>query len=95
MIDINKTGLIYILFGSLRKVIALLLTLVFSFLCIRGSITTNEFIPIFSTVLGYYFGKATALETPSNNTQNESGNIEKISSNIGNQIDKFDDDSRK
>ena len=88
MIDINKTGLIYILFGSVRKVIALLLTLVFSFLCIRGSITTNEFIPIFSMVLGYYFGKSTALETPNSSIQNESSNIE-------NQIDKFEDNSKK
>lgn len=88
MIIINKNGLIYILFGSVRKVIALLLTLVFSFLCIRGSITTNEFIPIFSMVLGYYFGKSTALDTPKSNTENENGNIE-------NQIDNFEDNSKK
>ena len=88
MIIINKDGLIYILFGSVRKVIALLLTLVFSFLCIRGSITTNEFIPIFSMVLGYYFGKSTALEPPNSSIQNESSNIE-------NQIDKFEDNSKK
>ncbi|WP_373601104.1 hypothetical protein [Paraclostridium bifermentans] len=52
------------IFGSVRKVIALCLTIVFCYLSIIGTIKPGEFIPIFSMVLGYYFGKSTALDTP-------------------------------
>lgn len=52
------------IFGSVRKIIALVLTGVFCYLSIIGTIKPTEFIPIFSMVLGYYFGKSTALDTP-------------------------------
>lgn len=50
--------------GSIRKIIALALTIVFCYLSIVGKIEPSEFIPIFSMVLGYYFGKSTALDVP-------------------------------
>ena len=50
--------------GSVRKIIALALTIVFCYLSIVGKIEPSEFIPIFSMVLGYYFGKSTALDVP-------------------------------
>ena len=50
--------------GSVRKIIALVLTIVFCYLSIVGKIESSEFIPIFSMVLGYYFGKSTALDVP-------------------------------
>lgn len=68
MININKNGLIYTLFGSVRKIIAILLTIIFCCLCFKGKISTDQFIPIFSMVLGYYFGKSTALDNPGNLT---------------------------
>lgn len=49
---------------ELRKIIALCLTLVFCYLSIVGNIHVSEFIPVFSMVIGYYFGKSTALDTP-------------------------------
>ena len=52
------------IFGSVRKIIALDLTTVFCYLSIVGKINASEFIPIFSMVLGYYFGKSTALDVP-------------------------------
>ncbi|MGL5749854.1 MAG: hypothetical protein ACRCXT_04955 [Paraclostridium sp.] len=55
------------LFGSVRKIIALTLTLVFCYLSLNGTIKSSEFIPIFSMVIGYYFGKSTALDLPRNN----------------------------
>ena len=51
-------------FSSVRRVIALLLTLVFSYLTLTGKITQEQFMPVFSMVLGYYFGKSTALDIP-------------------------------
>ncbi len=56
----NQTGML----ASVRKIIAILMTLVFCYLSVRGIIQANEFIPIFSMVLGYYFGKSTALDDP-------------------------------
>lgn len=49
---------------SVRKLIALGVTGVFCYLSIVGKISTNEFIPVFSMIIGYYFGKSTALELP-------------------------------
>lgn len=51
-------------FNSVRKLIAILLTIVFCYLSIIGMIKTSEFIPIFSMIIGYYFGKSTALDLP-------------------------------
>ena len=55
--------------GSVRKIIALVLTIVFCYLSIVGKIEPSEFIPIFSMVLGYNFGKSTALDTPTIDTR--------------------------
>lgn len=55
-------------FASVRKVIALLVTLVFCYLSVTGEIKSSEFIPVFSMIIGYYFGKSTALDTPPNST---------------------------
>lgn len=49
---------------SVRKLIAVCLTIVFCYLSLIGAIKPSEFMPIFSMVIGYYFGKSTALETP-------------------------------
>lgn len=53
------------MFSSVRKIIAILLTIVFCYLTIVGKIASDQFIPVFSMIIGYYFGKSTALETPS------------------------------
>ena len=63
--------------GSVRKIIALVLTIVFCYLSIVGKIEPSEFIPIFSMVLGYYFGKSTALDVPPVNQDSFSVNQDK------------------
>ena len=42
-----------------KKVIALMMTIVFSVLAIKGTVTAQDFIPVFSIVIGYYFGQST------------------------------------
>ena len=64
MKPIDKDGFLFNILGSVRKVIALLLTIVFCYLSIQGKITQDQFIPVFSMVLGYYFGRSTALDIP-------------------------------
>ncbi|CEH32936.1 hypothetical protein [Romboutsia lituseburensis] len=61
---IDKDGFLFNIFGSVRKIIALLLTIVFCYLSIDGKVTQEQFIPVFSMVLGYYFGRSTALDIP-------------------------------
>lgn len=63
-------------FASVRKVIALSVTLVFCYLSVIGKINSSEFIPVFSMIIGYYFGKSTALDAPpnNNNTANPNSN---------------------
>jgi len=54
---------------GVRKLIALILTGVFSYLAIVGMIGKDEFLPVFSMVVGYYFGRSTALETSKSDNQ--------------------------
>lgn len=49
---------------GVRKFIALSMTIVFSYMAVSGLITPQEFVPIFSMVIGYYFGRSTALDAP-------------------------------
>ena len=80
----NRENELYILsqniFGSVRKIIALALTIVFCYLSIVGKIEPSEFIPIFSMVLGYYFGKSTALDVSPVNQ--DSFSINQVKNNI-------------
>ena len=62
------------MFFSVRKIIALGVTVVFCYLSISGKITSTEFIPIFSMIIGYYFGKSTALDGPKNINQSDEEN---------------------
>lgn len=57
---------------GIRKFIALTLTFVFSYLSIVGVIGKDEFLPVFSMVIGYYFGRSTALDrTPQEPAENK------------------------
>lgn len=41
---------------EVKKIIALLVTIIFCVLAFNGSIQSNEFLTIFSLIIGYYFG---------------------------------------
>lgn len=47
---------------EIKKIIALLLTLVFCFLAAIGKITTEQFITIFTVIIGFYFGQSTVKQ---------------------------------
>lgn len=51
---------------SVRKIIALAVTAVFCYLSLTQKISSSEFVPIFTMIIGYYFGKSTALDVPKN-----------------------------
>ena len=50
---------------GIRRIIALLLTFVFCILSLIGRIETENFMTIFTVIIGFYFGKSTALDNPS------------------------------
>ena len=51
-------------FLSVRKIIAMILTFVFCYLAIKGQISSSEYVTVFTMVIGFYFGRSTALDIP-------------------------------
>lgn len=43
---------------SIKRIIAFILTLVFSYMAIIGKIKSTEFITIFSMIIAFYFGQS-------------------------------------
>ena len=50
-------------FMQIKKIIALLLTIVFSVLALKGTISSTEFLTIFSMVIAFYFGQSSVRQT--------------------------------
>lgn len=45
---------------SIKRVIAFILTLVFSYMAVIGEVKSTEFITIFSMIIAFYFGQSIA-----------------------------------
>lgn len=60
-------------FLSVRKTIAILLTIVFCYLAMTGHVSSTEFITVFTMVIGFYFGRSTALDVPGKQTTEKEG----------------------
>lgn len=43
---------------SIKRVIAFILTLVFSYMAVIGEVKSTEFITIFSMIIAFYFGQS-------------------------------------
>lgn len=54
---------------TVKSLVTLALTIVFVILSIRGSISSELFITIFSTIIGYYFGTQKIDDTNNNKEQ--------------------------
>lgn len=50
-------------FLQIKKIIALLLTLVFCYLSIIKYVSTTEFLSVFTLVIGFYFGQSSIRQT--------------------------------
>ena len=48
---------------SIKRVIAFILTLVFSYMAITGEVKSTEFITIFSMIIAFYFGQSVGRKT--------------------------------
>ncbi len=51
---------------QVKKIIALLLTIVFCFLSIKQKVSSQEFLTVFSLVIAFYFGQSTARQASKN-----------------------------
>ena len=47
---------------QVKKLIALLLTIVFCALSAKGQVSSQEFLTVFSLVIAFYFGQSTARQ---------------------------------
>ncbi len=47
---------------QVKKLIALLLTVVFCGLSFKGNVSSQEFLTVFSLVIAFYFGQSTARQ---------------------------------
>lgn len=54
-------------FLQIKKIIALLLTIVFCYLAVAKTITSSEFLTVFSMVISFYFGQSTVRQAVKEN----------------------------
>lgn len=52
---------------TIKSLVTLTMTLVFSILACRGDISGQEFLTVFTTVIAFYFGTQTAKESAAQN----------------------------
>ena len=57
---------------QIKKIIALLLTIVFRYLAIIGKVTAEQYLTVFSLVIAFYFGQSTARQAVKENAAKES-----------------------
>lgn len=49
-------------FFQIKKIIALLTTIVFCILAIKGNLSSTEFLSVFTLVIGFYFGQSSTRQ---------------------------------
>lgn len=54
-------------FFQIKKIIALLTTIVFSVLSLKGLISSTEFLSVFTLIIGFYFGQSAARQAINEN----------------------------
>lgn len=54
-------------FLQIKKIIALLLTIVFCYLAIANKVTAEQYLTVFSLVIAFYFGQSTARQAVNEN----------------------------
>lgn len=56
---------------EVRKTIALSLTALFIYLTLKGRVDIVQMTTIYGVIIGFYFGKSTALDDPMQNIEKE------------------------
>ena len=58
-------------FLQIKKIIALLTTIVFCYLAVNGAISSTEFLTIFSMIIAFYFGQSSARQAAKESKEQE------------------------
>ena len=48
---------------EVKKLIALLFAIVFAVLSLKGNVSAEQFIVVFATIIGYYYGQSSVRST--------------------------------
>ncbi|NEZ46490.1 hypothetical protein FDF74_04575 [Clostridium niameyense] len=54
-------------FLQIKKLIALLTTIVFCYLSIQSKLSSTEFLSVFTLIIGFYFGQSSARQAVKEN----------------------------
>jgi hypothetical protein len=57
---------------TVKSIVTIALTIVFGYLAVKGVITGEQFLTIFSVVIAFYFGMQTQKNSDNSTTSNES-----------------------
>ncbi|MGU9539666.1 hypothetical protein ACQX0N_11945 [Clostridium tepidum] len=49
-------------FFQIKKIIALLTTMVFCYLSVEGNLSSTEFLSVFTLIIGFYFGQSSTRQ---------------------------------
>lgn len=58
-------------FLQIKKIIALLTTIVFCILALKGSISSTEFLSVFTLIIGFYYGQSSARQAAKEGKEQE------------------------
>lgn len=54
---------------QIKKIIAVLTTLVFCYLSFTGKLSSTEFLSVFTLIIGFYFGQSSVRQSINENKQ--------------------------
>lgn len=60
---------------TVKSIVTMMLTVVFAYLAVKGNITGDQFLNIFSVVIAFYFGTQYQKETKKEVVKNEEDEI--------------------
>ncbi len=66
----NHIGVLKEIFTD-KKIIALFTTIVFCYLSIKGSLSSTEFLSVFTLIIGFYFGQSSARQAVKESKEQE------------------------
>ncbi|MBD5642785.1 hypothetical protein HYH96_02600 [Clostridium botulinum] len=58
-------------FLQIKKIIALLTTIVFCILALKTNISSTEFLSVFTLIIGFYFGQSSARQAARESKEQE------------------------
>ncbi|MGL4730314.1 MAG: hypothetical protein ACRCW0_01865 [Clostridium sp.] len=56
---------------QIKKIIALLTTVVFCILSFKGTVSSTEFLSVFTVIIGFYFGQSSVRQALKENNKEE------------------------